>query len=166
MGLTALRFYRTMTPCCFVATWGFALGDPRSGRGWRGMVSGWGILWCLRRGCRRWLAYQLDSANTQDPNDCPWRSFLWGLRGIVFFLRCRSFLPSQGRCRNSQFWCACLGSFLLQLGRGSLLVCRIGSGLWRCSSSSRWHSSICCRFQRRWRGCWLGWRWEEMRNEL
>ena len=28
MGLTALRFYRTMTPCCLVAAWGFALGDP------------------------------------------------------------------------------------------------------------------------------------------
>ena len=28
-----LLLYRLMTPCCFVATWGFALGDPRSGPG-------------------------------------------------------------------------------------------------------------------------------------
>ena len=33
MGLTALRFYRPMTPCCFCGSMGLLLEDPRSGPG-------------------------------------------------------------------------------------------------------------------------------------
>ena len=48
-GLTALRLYRPMTPCCLVTAWGL-LGDPRSGPAMTG--NGVGLMVRVTRGIR------------------------------------------------------------------------------------------------------------------